>query len=104
MRRSTCSTASSNCASPGSEPLVVAAGEAAFAPCGIPHVYNVTSADPARWLVAMTGTSFARLVRDTSQPADAATLPVDPQFDPAEIAAISARHGIEILGPPGTLP
>jgi hypothetical protein len=57
-----------------------------------------------RWLVAMTGTSFARLVRDASVPAETATLPVDPEFDPQEIDAISTRHGIELLGPPGTLP
>ena len=52
----------------------------------------------------MTGTSFARLVRDASVPAKTAILPVDPQFDPEEIAAIAASHGIELLGPLGTLP
>lgn len=88
----------------GRAPITVAQGRACTAPRGIPHAYKVTSPGPARWLVAMTGTSFARLVRDASVPAEAATLPVDPQLDPDEIDAISARHRIELLGPPGTLP
>jgi quercetin dioxygenase-like cupin family protein len=87
----------------GRQPVTVTPGRACTAPRGIPHAYKVTSGGPARWLVAMTGTSFARLVRDASVPAKAATLPVDPQFDPAEIEAISKSHGIELLGPPGTL-
>ncbi len=88
----------------GRDPVEVVPGRAGFVPRGIPHAYEVTSPGPTRWLVAMTGTSFARLVRDAAVPATTATLPVDPQFDPEEIAAISARHGIEIIGPPGTLP
>jgi quercetin dioxygenase-like cupin family protein len=88
----------------GREPVAIATGQARIAPRGIPHAYKVISAGPARWLVAMTGTSFARLVRDASVPAKTATLPVDAEFDPQEIDAISTRHGIELLGPPGTLP
>ena len=88
----------------GREPVRVARNQAAFAPRGVPHAYEVTSSTAAHWLVACTGRSFAELVRETSVPATAPTLPVDPEFDPQEIAAISARHGIEILGPPGTLP
>jgi quercetin dioxygenase-like cupin family protein len=88
----------------GREPVSVQPGQAAFAPRGVPHAYRITSSEPTHWLVACTGTSFARLVRDTSLPATTSSLPVDPQFDPHEIAAISAQHGIEILGPPGTLP
>jgi quercetin dioxygenase-like cupin family protein len=86
------------------ESVSVGPGQAAFAPRGVPHAYRVTSHDQARWLVACTGTSFARLVRDTSVSATSFTLPVDPRFDLEEIASISARNGIEILGPPGTLP
>jgi|SRR5450755_214621 len=88
----------------GREPVRVAPGRAAFAPRAVPHAYRVTSPRAAHWLVACTGRSFAGLVRDTSVPAETATLPVDRQFDPEEITAISARNGIEILGPPGTLP
>jgi hypothetical protein len=43
-------------------------------------------------------------VRDTALPATTATLPVDHRFDPEEIAAIAARHGIEIIGPPRRAP
>lgn len=86
------------------KPIRVVRGAAGFAPRGVPHAYRVTSLDAARWLVACTGRSFAGLVRDASVPATTATLPVDPKFDPEEIAVIAARNGIEILGPPGTLP
>jgi quercetin dioxygenase-like cupin family protein len=88
----------------GRDPVAVPEGEAAFAPRGVAHVYRVVSAQPSHRLVASNGKIFARLVRDTAVPATSATLPVDPQFDPKEIAAVSARHGIEILGPPGTRP
>jgi quercetin dioxygenase-like cupin family protein len=88
----------------GRDPVTVVPGRACCAPRGIPHAYKVVSSGSSRWLVALTGTSFARLVRDASVPAQTATLPVDPQFDPEEIDAISTRHGIDLLGPPGTLP
>lgn len=88
----------------GREPVVVTPGQASFAPRSVPHVYRVTSPESAHWLVACTGRSFAGLVRDAAVPATTAVLPVDPQFDPEEITMISARNGIEILGPPGTLP
>ncbi|HUO72380.1 MAG TPA: cupin domain-containing protein [Solirubrobacteraceae bacterium] len=88
----------------GREPVRVLPGQAGFAPRGVPHAYRVTSPDATHWLVACTGRSFAGLVRDVSVPARTPTLPVDPQINPEEIARISAHHGIEILGPPGTLP
>lgn len=31
-------------------------------------------------------------------------LPEAPGIDPAHVAAVAARHGIELLGPPGVLP
>ena len=45
-----------------------------------------------------------RLTAATSAPAAEATLPTSVQIDPAHAAAAAARHGIELLGPPGTLP
>ena len=85
-------------------PITLAAGQAACAPRGLAHVYRVTSPDQARWIVACTGTGFARLVREIGAPAPAPRLPVDPKFDPQHVAAAAARHGIRILAPPGTLP
>jgi quercetin dioxygenase-like cupin family protein len=82
----------------GQEPVVVAAGQAAFAPRGIPHVYIVTSETPARWLGTSTGHQFASFVEALSIPAPTATLPTDAEIDPAHVAAVAARHGIELLG------
>ena len=69
-------------------------GDFATAPRGIPHAYRVGDA-PARWLVTSTPGGFERFVADV-----AAAEEVTPQA----LGAIGATHGIEILGPPGTLP
>jgi quercetin dioxygenase-like cupin family protein len=88
----------------GQHLLVLQAGEAAFAPRGVPHVYVVTSETPARWLGTTTGHQFASFVEALSTPAAEPTLPTDVEIDPAQVAAVAARHGIELLGPPGMLP
>ena len=88
----------------GQDPVVLDAGEVAFAPRGVPHVYVVTSETPARWLGTSTGHEFASFVEALSTPAAESTLPTDVEIDPAHVAAVAARHGIELLGPPGTLP
>jgi len=88
----------------GQDPLVLQAGQAAFSPRGVPHVYVVTSSTPARWLGTTTGHQFASFVEALSTPAAESTLPSDVEIDPAHVAAVAARHGIELLGPPGTLP
>jgi quercetin dioxygenase-like cupin family protein len=86
------------------DPVVLGAGQAAFAPRGVPHVYIVTSEMPARWLGTSTGHQFASFVEALSTPAAQPTLPTDVEIDPAHVAEVAARHGIELLGPPGTLP
>ncbi len=85
-------------------PVTLAPGQAAYAPRGLAHVYRVTSPNQARWLVTCTGTGFARLIREIGVPVSAATLPVNPKFDPQHVAETAVRHGITILAPPGTLP
>jgi quercetin dioxygenase-like cupin family protein len=87
------------------EPTVhVAAGEFALTPRGTPHVYVVESEQPARWLALSNG-GFDRFVEEVSVPASEATLPTEPHMPPPEeLTVIAARHGIEILGPPGTMP
>ena len=85
----------------------VDAGGVVVAPAGIPHVYRV-DADEARWLViASPGADFERFVEQASVPAEAETLPPHHEPTPDEVAtltALAAEHGIELLGPPGTLP
>ena len=79
-------------------------GDFALAPRGIPHVYEVVSDEPARWLALSNG-GFDAFVEEVSVPAEQHSLPPTVQGpDPELLREIAARHGIELLGPPGTRP
>ena len=79
-------------------------GESFFAPRGIAHVYRVES-DEARWLGVGNPAGFADFVREASDVATAGGYPpADREPDIARVAEAAARYGIELLGPPGTLP
>jgi mannose-6-phosphate isomerase-like protein (cupin superfamily) len=78
---------------PGRE-QTVRAGEFFLAPRGVPHTYRVGDA-PASVLVLNRPGGFERFV------ADVAALD---ELSPATLGATAARHDIEILGPPGTMP
>ncbi len=89
---------------PGERRIDLAAGEAAVAPKGIPHVYRVES-DEARWLVVTNPAGFDAFVREAGEPAERPELPPHGrEHDVARLGAIAASHGIELLGPPGTYP
>lgn len=84
--------------------LELGAGEACFAPRGIPHVYRVES-QTARWLAITTPAGFDEFVREAGEPAPEESLPPKGRVhDPERLGEIAARHGIELLGPPGTMP
>ena len=82
--------------------LVLPAGAFAYAPRDIPHTFAIRSSY-ARFLVGAEPAVFDAFVRATGTPAEALTLPPDsaPRPAPAELTALAAEHGIEILGPPG---
>jgi quercetin dioxygenase-like cupin family protein len=88
----------------GQEPVRLGPGESVLAPHGVPHVYEVTSDEPARWLALSTPAGFEAFVAELSEPADTDELPSDVSIDPEHVAATAARHGIDLLGPPGTRP
>ena len=82
------------------------AGETLFGPADVPHAYRVES-ERARWLVYTSHGRFSDFVRATSRPAERDDLPphVAPTPDQvSELNRVAADHGIDILGPPGTLP
>lgn len=82
----------------------IGAGESAFAPRGIPHVYRVES-PRARWLAATTSGAFASFVDEMSEPATSEGFaPPELMPSPDALAAAAARRDIEILGPPGATP
>jgi mannose-6-phosphate isomerase-like protein (cupin superfamily) len=89
---------------PGSR-IDLGAGQAAFAPREIPHTRRVESEDGARWLVATTSGGYAAFVAEVAVPADGdGYAPAEVLPTRADLAAASARAGIELLGPPGALP
>jgi hypothetical protein len=87
------------------ETVTLGPGAFANAPRGVPHTFRVTSETPARWLVVSSPAGFEAVVDEYGEPAGADELPVlDAPPDVARLVAVAARHGIEILGPPGMLP
>jgi quercetin dioxygenase-like cupin family protein len=78
---------------PGRE-QTVRAGEFVLAPRGVPHAYRIGDA-PARVLVLSRPGGFERFVAEVAALDD---------LSPATLGATAARHDIEILGPPGTMP
>jgi hypothetical protein len=76
----------------------VRAGDSILAPRGVPHTLRVGDRD-ARWLVTSTPAGFEAFVRAVGSTRPQTALP-----SPDELARVAAQHGIEILGPPGTLP
>jgi quercetin dioxygenase-like cupin family protein len=69
-------------------------GEFVLAPRGIPHTYQVGES-PARWLVLSKPPGFEQFVEDVAA--------LD-EVTPEALTATGALYGIEILGPPGTMP
>jgi quercetin dioxygenase-like cupin family protein len=69
-------------------------GEFVLAPRGVPHTYQVGDS-PARWLVLSRPAGFEGLVEDVAA--------LD-ELTPEALTATAAVYGIEILGPPGTMP
>ncbi|MEA2324886.1 MAG: hypothetical protein QOD81_4736 [Solirubrobacteraceae bacterium] len=85
--------------------VVLRPGDFLNAPRGVAHTFRVTSDAPARWLVTSAPAGFEAFVREFGDPAAADELPVlDGPPDVERLVRIAARHGIEILGPPGMLP
>jgi quercetin dioxygenase-like cupin family protein len=74
-------------------------------PRDVAHTFRVGSS-PARWLAICVPAGFERFIAAVAEPARGSGFPPTPDVppDPEKLAQIAARFGIEILGPPGTLP
>jgi mannose-6-phosphate isomerase-like protein (cupin superfamily) len=64
-------------------------GTCVHAPRDVPHTYQVTSTEPARWLVVSSPAGFEELVEQMGRRPNKELL---------------ADYGIDVLGPPGTMP
>ena len=86
------------------ESVTLRAGDAVFAPKGVPHAYRVES-ERARWLGVSNPAGLASFVLAASDPAEANDLPpADRPVDMERLLAAAEAHGIEIVAPPGTMP
>ncbi len=88
----------------GEQTIKARPGSFLFGPKEVPHAFTVDKG-PARLLFLLSPAGFEDLVRDMGEPARELTIPPQPEEPPDEaemqqMAAIAARHGNEILGPP----
>jgi mannose-6-phosphate isomerase-like protein (cupin superfamily) len=88
----------------GDQTIKARPGSFLFGPKDVPHAFTVDSG-PARLLFVLSPAGMEGLIREMGEPARELTIPPQPEALPDEaemqqMAAIAARHGAEILGPP----
>ncbi len=90
----------------GDDELEASLGDSFVAPGRIPHSYRVESEDGARWVTMTPRGCYERFLRTVSTPVGAGGSGPGPMTlnEAVAFTAAAARHGIEILGPPGMLP
>ena len=88
----------------GEMEVVARAGATAFLPRGLPHTFQVLT--PKARFLAVTGShteavpQFNQMVAALGTPTPNASLPEPSHIDPARVAEVCKRFGIEVLGPP----
>lgn len=83
----------------GDERTRCGTGTFALAPRGVPHTYAVRS-DEARLLVLGAPAGIDEFFVEVGEPAGDRHLPAPTEPDVGHVAAVGARHGIDVLGPP----
>ncbi len=92
-------------ASIGDRQVAAGPGTILFVPRGVVHALEVTSQEPARFLMAWTPGGFENVFLTLGEPAGALEAPPPaPEPPPPEALEAAARvmrdHGTEVLGPP----
>ncbi|HEY8773213.1 MAG TPA: cupin domain-containing protein [Gaiellaceae bacterium] len=89
----------------GEAELTLPAGGFAFGPKGVPHTFIAGPAG-GRALVGFQPFLFEGFLREIGEPALERVLPppLDAPPDMAQLLPVGAKHGMEILGPPGPPP
>jgi quercetin dioxygenase-like cupin family protein len=76
--------------------LTAKAGDAVSIPSGVPHAFQVSSREPARYLILGTPAGIAAFFADAGQVLPQAVLPAQPPaFDRERLLAAFARHGLQ---------
>jgi mannose-6-phosphate isomerase-like protein (cupin superfamily) len=83
----------------GNERIHARPGTYVFGPREIPHGFRVVGTEPARVLILAAPSGFAQFLVEAGEPAKDLTSLPDTPLDLERIAAVGARHQIEILGP-----
>jgi quercetin dioxygenase-like cupin family protein len=88
----------------GDREIALREGQAAVAPRGVQHAYRIES-ERTRWLVISSPAGFERFLRAASESAPGDELPPSGHSgDPDAVIQLATEYGIEVVGPPGTLP
>ena len=90
----------------GEQTIKARPGSFLFGPKDVPHAFRV-NAGPARLLFIFSPAGLEGFIRESSEPARMLDVPPPPEEPPDEadmeqLAALAARYGGEILGPPPT--
>jgi mannose-6-phosphate isomerase-like protein (cupin superfamily) len=88
----------------GEQTIKARPGSYLFGPKDVPHAFIVDSG-PAKLLFVFSPAGLEAGIREMGEPARSLTVPPQPEEEPDEaemerMAAIAARYGAEILGPP----
>ena len=80
------------------------AGTFVWLPRNVPHTFQVVS-ETARMLSATAGSlgpmpSFDAMMVELGNEVSQPTMPDPMDIDPGHVAAVSARHGVKVIGPP----
>lgn len=83
----------------GDERIPAGPGSFVFAPRGIPHHFAVTSPE-VRMMVIVTPGGFEGFLQEVGERTTGDELPPSAEIDVGRLMEVSARYGLEILGPP----
>jgi len=85
--------------------LSLTPGSFAFGPKKVPHTF-VAETEGAKLLIGLKPVQFEGFMREAGRPATERVLPppLDAPPDMAVFGPMAARHGFDILGPPGPPP
>jgi mannose-6-phosphate isomerase-like protein (cupin superfamily) len=80
--------------------VVVGPGSFAYLPRGVPHTFWVQGDQPARMLAIFTPGGAEGMFVESGVPSDTAQLPEGDGTPPGALEALTARYGVEHIGPP----
>jgi quercetin dioxygenase-like cupin family protein len=85
----------------GDQELTAGPGQLVFGPRELAHTFKAGPGG-ARALVLLTPGGFEQMFREGGVPADDATTPPVDDYDLQQVIELSARYGMDVIGPPLT--